>query len=161
MSRLAEYLTRVLVFVMVAQQPAAGYATSLPPALPSHLVIWRHTCRLSMTARQTRFSTCYGLRRLSPVHTPKLGRHLASCADADVAELQAASRQPWACGHVAVGGTFDRLHAGHRILLAATALAATQAVYIGVTGPALLQKKVRPQDTCTIYCGGQLSQLRG
>lgn len=59
-----------------------------------------------------------------------------------MAELQPASREPWAWGHVAVGGTFDRLHAGHRILLAATALAATQAVYIGVTGPELLQKKV-------------------
>ena len=35
---------------------------------------------------------------------------------------------------VAVGGTFDRLHAGHRTLLASTALVATGLVYIGVTG---------------------------
>jgi phosphopantetheine adenylyltransferase len=35
---------------------------------------------------------------------------------------------------VAVGGTFDRLHAGHRLLLAATALVATQHVYVGITG---------------------------
>jgi len=49
--------------------------------------------------------------------------------------------QQW--GHVAVGGTFDRLHAGHRILLAAAALAATEAVYIGVTGAELLRNKVR------------------
>jgi hypothetical protein len=34
----------------------------------------------------------------------------------------------------AVGGTFDRLHAGHRILLAATALVSTAHVYVGVTG---------------------------
>jgi hypothetical protein len=37
-------------------------------------------------------------------------------------------------GNVSVGGTFDRLHAGHRLLLAATALVATQNVYVGITG---------------------------
>ena len=35
---------------------------------------------------------------------------------------------------VAVGGTFDRLHVGHRLLLAATALVCTRRVYVGVTG---------------------------
>jgi phosphopantetheine adenylyltransferase len=35
---------------------------------------------------------------------------------------------------VAVGGTFDRLHAGHRLLLAATAVAASSCVYVGITG---------------------------
>lgn len=35
---------------------------------------------------------------------------------------------------VAVGGTFDRLHAGHRLLLAATALVATRTIYVGITG---------------------------
>jgi phosphopantetheine adenylyltransferase len=38
--------------------------------------------------------------------------------------------------HVAVGGTFDRLHVGHRLLLAATALVCTGRVYVGVTGEA-------------------------
>lgn len=42
---------------------------------------------------------------------------------------------------VAVGGTFDRLHAGHRLLLAATALVATEKVFIGVTSDKLLSNK--------------------
>ena len=44
---------------------------------------------------------------------------------------------------VAVGGTFDRLHAGHRLLLAATALAAQRHVFAGVTSDALLANKAR------------------
>lgn len=35
--------------------------------------------------------------------------------------------------NVAVGGTFDRLHAGHRILLAAAALVSRKLLYVGVT----------------------------
>lgn len=35
---------------------------------------------------------------------------------------------------VAVGGTFDRLHAGHRLLLAATALVSTAYIFVGITG---------------------------
>jgi Cytidylyltransferase-like len=35
---------------------------------------------------------------------------------------------------VALGGTFDRLHAGHRLLLAAAAAVTTKNIYIGVTG---------------------------
>lgn len=42
---------------------------------------------------------------------------------------------------VAVGGTFDRLHAGHRLLLSAAAWASAQKLWIGVTGEALLGRK--------------------
>lgn len=51
-------------------------------------------------------------------------------------EGQGADRQQQQLLHsnVAVGGTFDRLHAGHRLLLAATALVATHNVYVGITG---------------------------
>jgi len=51
------------------------------------------------------------------------------------------SAGPFAAEHVAVGGTFDRLHAGHRLLLAATALLATRRVFVGVTGDKLLASK--------------------
>ena len=46
---------------------------------------------------------------------------------------------PLSYEHVAVGGTFDRLHAGHRMLLAAAALVSCRHVYIGVTGGSLIR----------------------
>ena len=49
----------------------------------------------------------------------------------------AASEGPLLFSNTAVGGTFDRLHAGHRILLAATALVTTTMVYVGVTSTLL------------------------
>ncbi|KAJ2851148.1 hypothetical protein J3B02_003594 [Coemansia erecta] len=49
---------------------------------------------------------------------------------------------PWTTyPHVAVGGTFDHLHVGHKILLTATALAATNRVVCGISSDALLEKK--------------------
>ena len=42
---------------------------------------------------------------------------------------------------VAVGGTFDRLHIGHQMLLLYTVLTARHTVYIGVTGEILLVNK--------------------
>jgi pantetheine-phosphate adenylyltransferase len=40
-----------------------------------------------------------------------------------------------------VAGTFDRLHAGHRLLLTAAALVTTGTLYLGVTGDALTRHK--------------------
>jgi phosphopantetheine adenylyltransferase len=42
---------------------------------------------------------------------------------------------------VAVGGTFDRFHAGHRLLLGATALVSTGRVFIGISDAQLLENK--------------------
>ena len=43
--------------------------------------------------------------------------------------------------HVAMGGTFDRLHVGHKVLLTYSVLHARNRLRIGVTGEALLKKK--------------------
>jgi phosphopantetheine adenylyltransferase len=42
---------------------------------------------------------------------------------------------------VAVGGTFDRVHAGHRLLLGATAMVTNESVFVGITSDKLLQNK--------------------
>ena len=44
--------------------------------------------------------------------------------------------------HVAVGGTFDHLHQGHHLLLAATALSSSSSCLVGVSSGALLASKV-------------------
>lgn len=45
--------------------------------------------------------------------------------------------------HVVLGGTFDRLHAGHRLLLAVAAISARSRVVVGVTDDAMLATKTR------------------
>ncbi|KAG6376211.1 hypothetical protein JVT61DRAFT_2186 [Boletus reticuloceps] len=45
---------------------------------------------------------------------------------------------------IAMGGTFDHLHAGHKILLSMTAWIATRKVIVGITVDALLKKKSNP-----------------
>ena len=43
--------------------------------------------------------------------------------------------------HVALGGTFDRLHSGHKVLLTTAAMYATERIRVGVACDALLAKK--------------------
>ncbi|KAJ1801718.1 hypothetical protein LPJ59_000009 [Coemansia sp. RSA 2399] len=49
---------------------------------------------------------------------------------------------PWTSyPHVALGGTFDHLHVGHKILLTAGALAATKRIVCGISAEQLLERK--------------------
>jgi len=43
--------------------------------------------------------------------------------------------------HVAMGGTFDRLHAGHKVLLTLSVLTSRERLRIGVTSASILMKK--------------------
>ena len=47
--------------------------------------------------------------------------------------------------HVVLGGTFDRLHPGHKILLSEALLRCNSRLTVGVTAPALLTGKVLPE----------------
>ncbi|PNW74229.1 hypothetical protein CHLRE_13g590550v5 [Chlamydomonas reinhardtii] len=72
---------------------------------------------------------------------------------------------PLRFARVAVGGTFDRLHAGHELLLAATALVAERFVFVGVTADALLAGKshrelLQPYDTRAAAALSYLTAVR-
>ena len=71
------------------------------------------------------------LRHLNPLAPPQPGR------------LVLGRKPPY--GAVVVAGTFDRLHAGHRLLLASAALscASNGALYLGITGDKLTANKRR------------------
>jgi pantetheine-phosphate adenylyltransferase len=49
-----------------------------------------------------------------------------------------------------LGGTFDHLHGGHKVLLTAAAFAATHKLYIGVTADSMLKRKAYIQAMQTI-----------
>ena len=95
-----------------------------------------------------------GLSELEPSAPTPLGPPIPAVDRPD------AGNPPGALVHrcVAAGGTFDRMHAGHRLLLAVTALACSQTAYIGVTGDLLLaKKKARRRTACWSH---QASALR-
>lgn len=64
-------------------------------------------------------------------------------SDDEASEPADTSREECAQEHddVALGGTFDRLHAGHRLLLAAGALTCLARLHVGIASEALLAKK--------------------
>ncbi|QBM87669.1 pantetheine-phosphate adenylyltransferase [Metschnikowia aff. pulcherrima] len=93
------------------------------------------------------------LRRCNMTGVQTLPSHITKTVD------NSASMGYHTSAVVAVGGTFDHLHDGHKILLLMAAFASKQTVIIGVTGLELLQNKkyasalqsldMRMNKTCT------------
>lgn len=67
--------------------------------------------------------------------------------------------------HVVLGGTFDRLHVGHKLLLSAAALIATDSITVGVTdgpmnhSPCLLLPLERSNGTVAVAAEKLLYEL--
>lgn len=59
----------------------------------------------------------------------------------DKAAMQSSARFEPFYRYVAVGGTFDHLHSGHKLLLTTALLHTTDKLRVGITGPELLTKK--------------------
>ncbi|KAL9550100.1 hypothetical protein MBANPS3_004887 [Mucor bainieri] len=77
-------------------------------------------------------------------HYPSLQTHALTSNDQSeqpALEGNTGPIEPLVFQRVAVGGTFDHLHAGHKILLTMTAILANQSMVVGVTDDCMLLKK--------------------
>ncbi|KAG2443400.1 hypothetical protein HXX76_001758 [Chlamydomonas incerta] len=123
---------------------AAAVAERLQRLRPAQLPAWQPPQQPPCTAYSAAYTTSY---------TTLLDGALAPPA------------APLQFSRVAVGGTFDRLHAGHELLLAATALVAERFVFVGITADALLAGKshrelLQPYDTRAAEALSYLTAVR-
>ena len=84
---------------------------------------------------------------LEPVKFLEISKHAAAADDDDGhgAKRRKVEEEAGGCpvyAEVVIGGTFDRLHAGHKLLLSAACLCASKRVLVGVTDAPMLVKKV-------------------
>ena len=64
-------------------------------------------------------------------------------AQLDASALEAGAAPAAVYENVCVGGTFDYMHVGHKLLLSLSAHTCSQRLVVGVSGAPLLKKKVR------------------
>ena len=95
--------------------------------LRQHKILRRRSICLSSSPHQPKLPTY-------PVMSVMIAVSVNPAHEPPEQEQTAGNDRPLSFSHVAVGGTFDRLHVGHRLLLAAAALICTEYVYVGVTG---------------------------
>ncbi|MCJ1400296.1 hypothetical protein MMC11_003500 [Xylographa trunciseda] len=124
---------------------------------------WSHVYSIESEEGEALLQKFVGTRRDLPIHkqassftTERLkGGTIIKQSDSQQSEFRGATSSGHHHYHVAVGGTFDHLHAGHKLLLTATALileplASQQnpqqrSLTIGITGDALLKNKKYPE----------------
>lgn len=81
---------------------------------------------------------------LLPVHLPREPVMLQGDDATEPSKPDGEERSSSSFPHhrsIALGGTFDHLHVGHKILLSMAALIATDRIVVGVTGDSMLAKK--------------------
>lgn len=137
--------------VAYQQVTAARSALGMPPVDAVHLPHGVHA-RPAQHAPSQPGTGSVELETAAPAHVEwiKLPRILLPSGEQAGLQLESSSNSdnngtgrssvqgqgvpPLRFRRVAVGGTFDRLHAGHELLLAAAALIASEKVYVGITG---------------------------
>lgn len=113
------------------QEALSDAARPLPPLRPLPTGAWAPLPRLTHPA---------SMRPHSPAGLP-LEDALRRSIESREASSASAAPTSLRFARTALGGTFDRLHAGHRLMLAAAALVTSGSVFVGVTGDKLLANK--------------------
>ncbi|RCK55052.1 Phosphopantetheine adenylyltransferase [Candida viswanathii] len=94
-----------------------------------------------ITHLSSRWNHAYAAEAITvPVPTP-LTQLNTEIPETPIIEVPATSRCLAQFRTCAVGGTFDHLHAGHKILLSMSLFLASRKLIVGITGPELLKNK--------------------
>ena len=116
---------------------------SLQPSVVSQLTpdtvdTWACVCRNLYTCAKTDLSITF--TDIDKVHVDE---ELVLDSDSDKNDDEDKVGKIY--NHVVLGGTFDRIHPGHKILLSTALLRCETRVTVGVTSSALLTKKLLPE----------------
>ena len=108
--------------------------------LPGYLLLaGRIKPNEKMVFEKLKFDDISSISPINATHTPING---TTPTDYDAAPIGAKHDEVRTFSDVALGGTFDNIHNGHRLLLAQSALLAEHRVLVGVSSGPLLTNKV-------------------
>lgn len=126
--------------------PISGYSTSTYPPLSTKIDALLSTCPDKQSVRVLPSYTYLKSRTVELHNTPFV--HITTDPsltehDNDVTSADgAAAPNNGSYGTVALGGTFDRMHSGHNLLLTYSAYMCTDRIIIGISDGVLLASKV-------------------
>ena len=123
--------------------PGATVHLSLEPSILSQLCSsslagWQAACTALYTGARPDLTILLGAGQ-------GVGEEVVTPTPASASPTPSLSQSAKLYSQVVVGGTFDRLHAGHKILLTAALVRCEQELVVGVAGPALLKRKTLPE----------------
>ena len=124
-----------------AQQPSERLVVSVRPSLLSQLSaetvnVWSRICADLYTGLKANVAVAF-----HDCDDLAVDREIV----VDGPDLAEAEAEGQLYHHVVLGGTFDRLHPGHKILLSSALLRCDRRLTVGVTARDLLSKKVLPE----------------
>ena len=118
---------------------------SLQPSVVSQLTpdtvdTWARVCRNLYTCAKTDLSITF-----TDMDNVPVDQEIVLDNTSDDVNNDPEDRVGKIYNHVVLGGTFDRIHPGHKILLSTALLRCDTRVTVGVTCPALLTRKLLPE----------------
>lgn len=119
---------------------ASGALPALPPLPARRLRVWLNNGTFTPSSLAQCLQQCYhdllAKARQDDVYVEDLSV-LPNFASEGQCQMEPSDLQEL----VAVGGTFDRLHQGHKVLLSCAAAIATKGLVVGISGEPLLREK--------------------
>ena len=126
--------------------PTSTPSHSLPTLHHKVGVVMSHIVPFSALGKKTSYQLLSQRVSVTSDDLSQMFHPLSSVGDDEGVEYSASQLPPLAgFDHVALGGTFDHIHMGHRLLLTESLLLARKRLLVGVADGYLLERKVLPE----------------